>query len=120
MYVTVVFPVNICADLLDIWNIKCRREKYECPLYTEKTHTHTHTHTHTRARARARTRTHARTHTHAQTHHMYMVIDCVSYHTYMCKWLTLCVTKLTVTVMVFIMYVEGVLLMFFSNFLKSV
>jgi len=46
---------------------------------------------------------------------MYIVVDCVSYHTYIlsyhtyiCKWLTLCVIKLTVTVMVFIMYVEGV------------
>ena len=28
--------------------------------------------------------------------------------TYIFKWLTLCVTKLTVTVMVFIMYIEGV------------
>ena len=83
MYVNVVFPLNVRPDLLHIWNIK-HRERNMNPHCTLRKHTHTHTHTHI---------------------HMYIVVDCVSY---ICKWLTLCVTKLTGSVMVFIMCIEGV------------
>ena len=43
MYVIVVFPVNMCPDLLDIWNIK-HRERNMNPHCTLKKHTHTRTH----------------------------------------------------------------------------
>jgi len=45
MYVIVVFPVNMCLDLLDVWNIK-HRERNMSPHCTLRKHTHTHTHTH--------------------------------------------------------------------------
>jgi len=54
MYVIVVFPVNMCRSVRYL-EYKAQREKHKSPLYTEKTRAHTH---------------------------MYIMVDCVSYHTY--------------------------------------
>jgi hypothetical protein len=85
MNVIVVFPVNMCSYLLDIWEIK-HRERNMNPHCTLRKHTHTHN-----------------------------IVEFVSCRTYICKWLALCVTKLTVTVMVFVMYIEAVIAYVFQQ-----